>query len=110
MTVNVTVCGRTITKRWFVMTCPVCGISDSVILQSLAGSAYWGSIQRCTNCGDAWAEGELLGRPFRRGWRADAVRKAQVDMDEACQHDVRFDRDTFALLPCECSTEPQEKP
>lgn len=27
----------------------------------------------CLNCGDQWAEGERLERPFMRGWREKAI-------------------------------------
>jgi hypothetical protein len=32
--------------------------------------AYFGWFVTCTVCGEAWQDGEMLPRPFERGWRA----------------------------------------
>jgi hypothetical protein len=37
---------------------------------------WYGTIWTCCHCGDAWCEGELLPRPFQRGWRQRAAAKA----------------------------------
>ena len=33
--------------------------------------AWIGVIWTCCSCGDRWGDGEMLERPFRRGWRQD---------------------------------------
>lgn len=38
---------------------------------------WHGWYQTCLTCGDTWAEGERLERPFRRGWRQEAVKEAK---------------------------------
>ena len=38
---------------------------------------YYGTTRMCVGCGDAWEDGQRRPRPFRRGWRVDAVRRAR---------------------------------
>jgi hypothetical protein len=35
---------------------------------------WYGTMWTCLACGDQWADGELLERPFMRGWRWRNVR------------------------------------
>jgi hypothetical protein len=39
--------------------------------------AWYGITITCCSCGDTWSSGELLTRPFRRGWRPEAAAKAR---------------------------------
>jgi len=44
---------------------------------------WYGTQWTCLACGDRWADGELLERPWRRGWRRDSVLSAMRYMDKA---------------------------
>jgi hypothetical protein len=56
-------------KRY--LRCPSCQCITETVTQD---GGYWGFEIMCCRCGDAWLDGELLERPFRRGWRADRIR------------------------------------
>jgi hypothetical protein len=47
------------------------------------GQEWYGTIWTCCGCGDAWCDGEMLPRPFARGWRAKSIRKAKALWDRA---------------------------
>jgi hypothetical protein len=38
---------------------------------------WYDTMWHCCRCGDGWAGGEMLPRPFRPGWRPQAIREAQ---------------------------------
>ncbi|MFJ5532415.1 hypothetical protein [Streptomyces sp. NPDC093261] len=40
--------------------------------------AWYGPTWTCCGCGDAWTDGERHPRPFRRGWRAEAIAAAKL--------------------------------
>ena len=44
---------------------------------------YYGPTVTCLGCGDSWSCGERLERPFRRGWRKDAIAEAKRAWVEA---------------------------
>ena len=44
---------------------------------------WYGVTWTCCGCGDSWADGERLQRPFRRGWRAEAKKHAKAVWAEA---------------------------
>ncbi|MFD5221430.1 hypothetical protein ACFWMH_27695 [Streptomyces tendae] len=44
---------------------------------------YYGPNITCCGCGDSWSCGELLPRPFRRGWRTAEIAKAKRAWTEA---------------------------
>lgn len=54
--------------------CPVCH-RRSVILSWFTDWYGWDST--CLRCGDMWADGELLERPFARGWRKRNIEAAR---------------------------------
>ena len=60
--------------------CPVCQCrTESVFRYELwHGVTIW-----CCRCGDSWGDGELLLRPFARGWRREATRRARRLWDQA---------------------------
>ena len=37
---------------------------------------WYGWTLTCLGCGDRWLDGERLERPFMRGWRQEAIRRA----------------------------------
>lgn len=42
-----------------------------------AYEAFWyGATWTCLGCGDSWGDGERMERPFKRGWRQEAMARA----------------------------------
>jgi hypothetical protein len=73
---TVIVCGGgTYTRR--VLHCVTCKRLRRVV--SLERSLWYAPILTCLGCGDSWSDGEMMPRPFARGWRAKAVEKAKRD-------------------------------
>lgn len=58
-----------------VLKCPVCHQRRRVIGRDRG--AWYDVLWTCCGCGDSWADGELLPRPFRRGWRKEAIADAR---------------------------------
>lgn len=54
---------------------------------------WYGPTVYCCGCGDSWSDGELMPRPFYRGWRHDQARR----------HRRLWDRATYgpAIMPDE---------
>ena len=42
---------------------------------------WYGAEWHCLGCGDAWCDGERRERPFMRGWRAEAIKRAKAGWD-----------------------------
>jgi hypothetical protein len=42
---------------------------------------WYGSEWYCLGCGDRWQDGERGARPFARGWRQEAIRRAREGWD-----------------------------
>lgn len=80
MTPHVVICLPAYWLRREYTRCPV----DECITEMVTRfEAWYDPVTWCTKCGDAWSGGELLERPFRRGWRAGAVRVARELWDQA---------------------------
>ena len=58
-----------------VYVCPVCHERHRII--GTDRGAWYGILWTCCGCGDSWADGEILPRPFQRGWRQKAVAEAR---------------------------------
>lgn len=43
---------------------------------------WYGWTMTCLGCGEMWADGEMLGRPFMPGWRKDNIRRAKKRIAE----------------------------
>lgn len=43
---------------------------------------WYGWLITCLTCGDRWQDGEMLPRPFERGWREKSVERAKRAMRE----------------------------
>lgn len=71
---GVTVCQPRTTWIRKVRVCPCCGERHRIIGMS---QEWYDTIWTCCGCGDAWAGGELLPRPFRPGWRDQARAEAR---------------------------------
>lgn len=44
--------------------------------------AWYGWLITCLSCGDQWQDGEMLPRPFERGWRTKSVKRAKRALRE----------------------------
>jgi hypothetical protein len=53
---------------------------------------YWGTDFSC-ECGDAWEDGELRPRPFKRGWRKEAQERFERAWDAALPEGTTTIRD-----------------
>ena len=62
--------------------CPVCGYQVGLVGMY---QEWYGSRWTCLACGDQWQDGELLERPFMRGWRWLNVQHALTRVPEARQ-------------------------
>ncbi len=40
---------------------------------------WYAAIWTCCGCGDSFSDGERMERPFRPGWRQQAIAKAKAD-------------------------------
>lgn len=97
------ICGGNYIYRRKVGKCyGACGIEDSALAVS-EGNPYYAPAVRCTNCGDGWSE-EMFTRPFRRGWRHEAIADACDRWELACSCPVERDED-FYPIPCEHARE-----
>lgn len=97
--VTVIICGGYTTLRRYVGKCyGACGVEDAPIVTT-EGSPYYGADDRCTVCGDMWCPEGVYPRPFRRGWRPEAIDRAVVMWEAACVCDTARDRDLYPI-PC----------
>lgn len=60
--------------------CPVCECKTEMVARY---EAYYDTTVHCCKCGDSWQGGELLERPFARGWRKQAVKAHRRMWDRA---------------------------
>ncbi len=72
---TVVICGGTVAACRRVLRCPSCQCRRRFV-QSHAG-LYYDDIFTCLGCGDTWSGGERGERPFRRGWRREALTRAR---------------------------------
>ena len=75
----INVCGGGITFRR-VMFCPICEKRRRFVC---LWSAWYDTSVTCCGCGDSWCGGELRERPFRRGWRQEAIALARFQWRNA---------------------------
>lgn len=63
--------------RWArrVTRCPTCDRRRRFVVML---QPWYDPIWTCCACGDAWAGGERLPRPFARGWRARESARARA--------------------------------
>ena len=54
--------------------CPTCHRRRRFVMRE---EIWYGFGCTCVGCGDSWQDAELLPRPFRRGWRREAITKAK---------------------------------
>lgn len=75
MTVHVHVCAPPTTWGRGILRCPTCRRRRRFVVFF---QPWYGGTWTCCGCGDSFADGQRLPRPFRRGWRADATRDARA--------------------------------
>lgn len=63
-----------------VRECPICECRRRFVVRTYV---WYDSMWTCCACGDSWSGGERMGRPFRRGWRADEIRHARREWEFA---------------------------
>lgn len=59
-----------------VTLCPNCGKRRRFILKA---QDHYDTIWTCCACGDSWTNEGRMERPFRRGWRPEAIATAKRD-------------------------------
>lgn len=75
LTPDVVVCGvGQNAYRRRVLPCPTCQRRTRHV--EWWGGAWYGPTWTCVACGDAWSVDGRHERPFRRGWRQEARRRA----------------------------------
>lgn len=55
--------------------CPTCERRTLFLARMVP---WYGQDETCTRCGDSWQDGEMMPRPFARGWRAESIRQAMA--------------------------------
>lgn len=78
-------CRPTTWSTRHVRFCPTCERRRRFVRTHMG--VWYPCIWTCCACGDAWSEGERLSRPFARGWRDEATRRARREWVEAVSHD-----------------------
>lgn len=63
-----------------ILSCPVCKQRRRFAGREVA---WYGITVSCCGCGDSWTDGERHERPFRRGWRKEAIAAAKRLWTEA---------------------------
>lgn len=64
--------------------CPIC---KQLRRMAVVEALWYGATVTCCGCGDSWTDGEMHERPFKRGWRNEAIAKAKRDWDAAGPYD-----------------------
>ena len=77
---NLVVCSPTRATARRVVLCPTCGTRRRVVVSLFV---WYSSLWTCCTCGESWSDGEILPRPFRRGWRTDEARRARREWNQA---------------------------
>lgn len=66
-----------------ILNCPTCKQRRRMAGRDFG--PYYGPTVTCCGCGDAWSCGEMLDRPFKRGWRQEAIAGAKQAWEVAGQ-------------------------
>ena len=54
--------------------CPTC---DKMRYMTAIHYEWYGWYHTCLRCGEHWGDGEMLERPFMRGWRKENTKEAK---------------------------------
>lgn len=72
------ICRPTITNRRVTISkCPTCKKKRQFFNWF---QEWYGWHSTCTGCGEQWADGEMIERPFQRGWRELNIEGAKKDI------------------------------
>lgn len=78
---NLVICSPTITgRRARIVFCPTCGRRRRMYMW---WQEWYGWHVTCLTCGEQWQDGEMLARPFCRGWRKENIAQAKKHLAEA---------------------------
>ncbi len=77
MTYRVYVCGGTVAVRRTIGECHGRCQRRRRLIVEYDASPYYAPTTTCVACGDAWAYGELLERPFKPRWRDEVTARAR---------------------------------
>lgn len=87
---GVTVCGGVVAYRRHILPCwGRCNGKRRRVVSAWDASPYYGPTYICCHCGDRWSDGELLERPFARGWREPTIQRAKKRWAESPSGPVR---------------------
>jgi hypothetical protein len=64
-----------------ILACPTCKQRRRMAGRDFG--PYYGPTVTCLGCGDSWSSGEMLERPFKRGWRKESIATAKRAWEEA---------------------------
>lgn len=96
-------CGVPVRTSRRIAVCPNCHIEGWVV-SAAQSSPYYAPTETCTNCGDSWDwEEGVYPRPFRNGWRREAIERASRRFDDSCDCEEVRDADYY-LTPCKHQT------
>jgi len=56
------------------LACPTC---ECRTFFAATFEDYYGWHKTCLKCGESWQDGEMLERPFERGWRKRRIEQAK---------------------------------
>lgn len=72
---TIIICWRHVVERKVEkQKCPTCKSEQDFLCEY---EEWYGWTEICLNCGDCWMDGEMCPRPFRRGWRKEAIEDAK---------------------------------
>lgn len=87
---SVIICRPETFLRRRIAYCPTCKQRRRFVGRE---AVWYGTVWSCCGCGDTWDDGGRRRRPFRRGWRKEAIAKAKRLWDEAGPFDrAAYDR------------------
>lgn len=90
------VCGGAVAYRRRILWCPICERRRRFVV-AYDASPYYAPSLTCCGCGDSWSDGELGYRPFARGWRKAAIRKAKARWQSATAGPVELDDELYVI-------------
>ncbi len=94
---SVIVCGGTYVHRRRILRCPgACKGHRRRVVQA-EGSPWYGPTFTCCSCGDSWSSDGIYPRPFKRGWRKEAITRARDVWRTARSGPIRRDDDMYPI-------------
>jgi hypothetical protein len=66
-----------------IVKCPTCEHRRKFLCEF---QEWYGWLITCLTCGDRWENGEMLPRPFERGWRKRKIAEAKHRLSKGVKH------------------------